>query len=243
MTPFGNINVPFLAAAFLFLITVNMQAETSPRGDRPANAAARSVHEEAVRILQSIRTTKYQHRTEIDEKKGVYLCDCSGLVGYVLNNSVGKDGSGALGDGRKRPLAMDYERFFAAAPAKRAKTERWQRIEKLADARPGDIIAWRHEVPKPGNTGHVVIVHERPVMEDDGLIRVVHIDSTTRQQVDDSRPDGTNGVGRATMWFKVDKKGRAVAHIRGSRDAKPTAEAISIGRALPVKKAVSKRAA
>jgi hypothetical protein len=201
------------------------------------------VHEEAVRILEGMEKTKYQHRTQIDESKREYYCDCSGFVGYVLNRTVGKDGTGALGDGRERPLAMHYEQFFAKSPARRDREARWQRIERLADARPGDIIAWRHEVPKPGNTGHVVIVDQRPVLEDDGLVRVVFIDSTTRPMFDDSRPKGTSGIGRATMWFKIDDKGRPVAHIRGSRDSKPNAEAISIGRALPVKKSASRRAA
>jgi hypothetical protein len=114
----------------------------------------------------------------------------------------------------------------------------------LADARPGDVIAWRHEKPKPGNTGHVVIVDQRPVVEEDGLVRVVIIDSTTKPQVDDTRAKGTSGVGRGTMWFKVDAEGRATAHIRGSRTAKPKSEAISIGRAVPaVKNAAGRKAA
>jgi len=223
-----------------------LQGKAAGRANRPANSAARSVHEEATRILNSIRTTKYKHSTEIDEKKGVYLCDCSGFVGYVLNRSVGEDGTGALGDGRKRPLAMDYEKFFAAAPVKTGKDKaaRWQRVVHLADARPGDVIAWRHEKPMPGNTGHVVIVDQRPILENDGLVRVVFIDSTTRPQVDDTRPKGTSGIGRGSMWFKIDDQGRPIAHIRGSRTAEPKAESISIGRALPVaKKSASRRAA
>jgi hypothetical protein len=227
----------------------DLNAQAAGPGQRAANAAAREVYDEAVRILESVKTTTYQHRTEMDEEKGVYLCDCSGFVGYVLNRTVGNDGTGALGNGKKRPLAMDYEKFFAKAPTKAPSpkddvTARWLRIERLADARPGDIIAWRHEVPKPGNTGHVVIVAERPVLEEDGLVRVVMIDSTTRPQVGDTRPKGTSGVGRGTMWFKIDDEGRPVAHLRGSRDAEPKAEAISIGRALPVvEKPASWRAA
>jgi hypothetical protein len=232
------------AAIVIASLGAELQAEESAR-DRAANAAAQSVHDEATRILESIKRTEYKHRTEIDEEKGVYLCDCSGLVGYVLNRTVGKeDGSGALGDGRKRPLAMDYEKFFAAASAESNEKSRWQRVERLADARPGDIIAWRHEKPRPGNTGHVVIVDQAPVVEKDGLVRVVVIDSTTRPQVDDTRPDGTSGVGRGSMWFVVDKEGRAVAHLRGARDAEPRKEAISIGRALPFKpKPASREAA
>ncbi len=232
-----------LWTAIHLLSSANVVANDASRADRAANPAAKSVHQEATRILNSIQFTKYEHRTDIDEKKGVYKCDCSGLVGYVLNRSVGKDGSGALGDGRDRPLAMHYEKFFAAAPTKPDGKSRWQRIERLADARPGDVIAWRHEVPKPGNTGHVIIVDQRPTLEKDGLVRLVYIDSTTLQQEDDSRPDGVTGVGRGTMWFEVDDEGRAVAHIRGVRTAKPKTEPISIGRALPVKKSASRKAA
>jgi hypothetical protein len=235
-------------AIYLILVlslqrTCDKDAAAAPRGERPANPAARMVYNEATRILESIEKTKYEHRTKINEDTGEYYCDCSGLVGYVLNRTVGKDGTGALGDGRERPLAMHYEQFFAKAPTKRDRESRWQRVEKLVDARPGDIIAWRHEVPKPGNTGHVVIVAARPVVEEDGLVRVVMIDSTTRPQVDDTRAKGTSGVGRGAMWFTVDDKGRPTASIRGSRDAEPKVENISIGRALPVKKGASRKAA
>jgi hypothetical protein len=79
----------------------------------------------------------------------------------------------------------------------------------------------------------VVIVAERPVVEKGGLVRVVMIDSTTKPQVDDTRAKGTSGIGRGTMWIKVDDNCRPVAYLRGSRTAKPKTEPISIGRALP----------
>jgi CHAP domain len=201
---------------------------------RPANAATQSVHDEAVRILNSIQTTEYRHKTDINETKGAYYCDCSGFVGYVLNRTVAKDdGKGPFHDGRKRPLAMDYEKRFAKAPDKADGKGGWQQIVRLSKARPGDVIAWRHEKPKPGNTGHVVIVDQNPVVEKDGHVRVVVIDSTTKPQVDDTRAQGTSGIGRGTMWFTVDEEGRPVGYVRGSRSAKPQVESISIGRALP----------
>jgi hypothetical protein len=142
-----------------------------------------------------------------------------------------------------RPLAMDYAKGFAAAPAKAEAGARWLRIERLVDARPGDVIAWRHEVPKPGNTGHVVFVAETPTVEEDGLIRVVNIDSTSRPQAEDTRAKGTSGIGRCTMWFKVDAEGRPIAHVRGSRKSEPKSEAISIGRPLPNVQPARKNAA
>ena len=223
----------------------NVHAKNASKDDAAANAASREVHDEATRILNSIQSTVYQHNTEIDEKAGTYRCDCSGFVGYVLNRTTAKDDpTGPLGDKKKRPLAMDYEKFFENTPARNGGDGRWQQVVKLVDARPGDVIAWRHETPKPGNTGHVVIVDQRPIVEEDGLVRVVVIDSTTKPQVDDTRAKGTSGVGRGSMWFMVDAEGRATGHIRGSRTAKPKNEAISIGRALPAKKnAASRRAA
>jgi hypothetical protein len=226
--------IVWMSSLFVGLTCGGLQAKDIATGDGPANAAARGVHEEAVRILNSIQSTVYQHATEIDEDAGSYRCDCSGFVGYVLNRTVAKeDQLGPLATKKNRPLAMDYEKFFAAAPTKAEGEGRWQQVVRLADARPGDVIAWRHEKPKPGNTGHVVIVDQSPVVEEDGLVRVVIIDSTTKPQVDDTRAKGTSGVGRGTMWFVVDDEGRATAHIRSSRTAKPKSEAISIGRAVP----------
>jgi hypothetical protein len=236
------------------LACVGLLGREAAKADRPANEAAKCVHDEAVRILESIKHTEYRHKTDIDEAKGAYYCDCSGFLGYVLNRTVAKaDGKGPFGDGKMRPLAMNYEQAFAAAPAKAPSPYslpngegfiRWQKIARLVDARPGDVIAWRREVPKPGNTGHVVIVDQAPVVEEDGLVRLRIIDSTTLPSSDITGEKGKTGIGRRTMWFKVDEDGKPVAHIRGSRSAKPKVEPISIGRALPmVEKPASRRAA
>jgi hypothetical protein len=225
---------------WLFLLVVAMargglRARELENNDDPANAASQSISQEARRILSSITTTQYKHKTEIDESKGSYLCDCSGFVGYVLNRTVAKDDAkGPLGDNDRRPVAMEYEKAFAAAPTKADGTSKWQRVVRLTDARPGDIIGWRHEKPMPGNTGHVVIVDQTPIVEEDGLARVVAIDSTTKPQINDTRAPGTSGVGRGTMWFTVDDEGRPIGYVRGSRTAKPKIESIAIGRRLPV---------
>jgi hypothetical protein len=234
-----------LVGLALMLVCGTAQARDVPKSEGPANAATRRVHDEANRILESIRSTEYRHKTDIDENKGSYYCDCSGFVGYVLNRTVAKeDGKGPFHDGRQRPLAMDYEKGFAKAPMKDEGRAGWQRIVRLVDARPGDLIAWRHEKPKPGNTGHVVIVDQKPVVEEDGLVRVAIIDSTTLPS-SDLKGKGKSGIGRRTMWFTVDKEGQPVGSVRGSRTAKPKVEAISVGRALPapLKQASTKRAA
>ena len=227
--------------AAIAIASSGVQARGVSKSDAPANAATAQVSKETERILNSIKTTQYKHDTQIDEKKGVYLCDCSGFVGYVLKQTVAKDDpkKGPLGDGNGRPTASQFEKAFAKAPTKADGSSRWQHVVRLADARPGDVIAWRHEKPMPGNTGHVVFVAERPVLESDGLVKVVIVDSTTKPMVDDTRAAGTSGIGRCTMWFTIDDEGRPHAHIRGSRKATPKVESISIGRALPAAKKLS----
>jgi hypothetical protein len=229
--------IVFLLAAILCSV---LQAKRPVDESAAANIETRGIHDEAMRILGSIKSTEYRHKTEIDETKGAYYCDCSGFVGYVLNRTVTNDGrKGPLANGKSRPLAMDYEKFFAAAPSKAGGDGRWQRIERITDVRPGDVIAWRHEVPKPGNTGHVVFVDQIAVVEKDGLVRVVVIDSTTLPSPDVTKDKGKTGIGRRTMWFKADKDGVPIAYVRGTRTSKAKAEAISIGRALPTKTKVS----
>ena len=230
--------------ALAVVCCATLEARDLPKDWAPANESTKSVHEEAVRILESIKLTEYRHKTDIDEKKGAYYCDCSGFLGYVLNRTVAKEGKGPFGDGKIRPLAMHYELVFAAAPDKVEKGARWQRVVRVVDARPGDVLAWRHDKPKPGNTGHVVIVDKTPVVEDDGLARVEIIDSTTLPS-SDLAGKGKSGIGRRTMWLTVDKDGRATGTVRGKRTSKPKLEAISIGRALPAaeKRTVSARRA
>jgi hypothetical protein len=209
-------------------------AKDNSNADGPANAASKSVYDEAMRILSSIHSTKYVHKTDIDEKDGHYYCDCSGFVGYVLDRTVSKDDhNGPLHNGDRRPVAAEFERHFESAPTKPGRSVQWQQIVRLEDARPGDVIAWRLAVPKPNDTGHVIIVAERPVVEDDGLVKVVAVDSTVLPSDDLTADKGKTGIGRRAMWFTVDKDGRPTGYIRGSRTATPKTDAISIGRALP----------
>ena len=57
----------------VLLVSSGLRARELPKGDGPVNAATRSVHDEAVRILNSIQLTEYRHKTDIDETKGDVL--------------------------------------------------------------------------------------------------------------------------------------------------------------------------
>ena len=97
-----SIRLRYCAVMLVLCLAAHAQAKEPSKADAkkngPANAASAQVYDEAMRILNGLKKTEYKHKTDIDEEKGVYLCDCSGFVGYVLNQTVAKDDpEGALG--------------------------------------------------------------------------------------------------------------------------------------------------
>lgn len=189
---------------------------------------------EAERILQNMKTSEYAHKTEVDEQAGTYKLDCSGLVCFALKKvnpdalkAVPKSGT------EKRQFAHDFYEWFAAAPTpdKAGADAKWVKIEKLAQAKPGDVIAWKNENYQPGeNTGHVMIVMEAPEADGDGVYKVTVIDSSAHGHGSDTRKKGESGVGRGTLWFSVGKDGEPVGVRFTSRTGTLNPKTISIGR-------------
>jgi hypothetical protein len=189
---------------------------------------------EAERILQNVKITEYAHKTDVDEAAGSYKLDCSGLVCLALKKvnpdalkAVPKSGT------EKRPFAHDFYECFNAAPAtdKTAADAKWAKIGKLAEARRGDVIAWKNENYQPGeNTGHVMIVMETPEADGEGILKVVVIDSSAHGHGGDTRKKGESGVGRGTLWFTVNSDGEPVGVRFTSRTGALNPKSMSIGR-------------
>jgi hypothetical protein len=172
-------------------------------------------------IVNTLVRTAYKYDENIDPAAGVYECDCNGFVGYVL--SVVASVEAALipiEPGQPRPRAFEYFDFFAAlAPAA---SSGWQRIEALADARRGDILAWRSTTIEPGmDTGHVVVIAETPVPDISGAFYLVSVyDSAAQAHFDDTRAPGgvasakgSTGVGFGVIHIRTDGAGRALAYV------------------------------
>src|SRR6202167_1073616 len=93
-------------------------------------------------IVNHLRQTDYQFIEKIDMDRGVYDCDCNGFVGFVLQlcvyhhyKMIPKEPN------QPRPRAFKYYEFFVSPTL--PSTGGWQRIVSLAEARRGDILAWR----------------------------------------------------------------------------------------------------
>lgn len=184
-------------------------------------------------MLAEMKESTYDHKTVIDESKGQLDCDCSAFVGYILKQLSPDHYASLQTKGKRRALAFHFYDTFVGDPTTRPTTGRWQPIEKMMDARPGDVLAWRKVELKPGDTtGHVVIISAPPVLESATQVRVEVIDSTSKAHADDTRKNGATGVGRGTVWIDIDDTGKPVGYHPLKRDSKPMNVPISIGRAI-----------
>jgi hypothetical protein len=193
---------------------------------------------EAERVFKNTRHTKYQHKQFVDEATGTYDVDCSDFVSYVLSR-VAKRHLALIPKESWWPVprAYKYYEFFAALPTDA--TQGWRRVERLEDARRGDIIAWQlaGEIRKTHDTGHVWVVAETPSSPGGQLMAVRAYDSAAMPHYDDTRilPDGTfqDGVGEGTFHLRVDEAGKPVAFQFGP-NASFHEDPIAIGRILPL---------
>jgi hypothetical protein len=182
----------------------------------------------AEQLIGSVKETHYQHKTHVDPSQGVYDLDCSGLVDYLLKRvAPDRFAQIPIEPGHSRPRAVMYYQFINGLDQQPATG--WATVQKLSDAKRGDIIAWEKTASTEGDTGHVVIVAQEPVHQPDGLYAVEVYDSSGIHHEEDTRPPSTSGVGRGIIFFRVNQGGQPIA-FQFNRHANFHEEPIAIGR-------------
>ncbi|MFH1620650.1 MAG: DUF333 domain-containing protein [Patescibacteria group bacterium] len=186
-------------------------------------------------ILSSIKKTSYAHHKEVtegmDEDTGNYSTDCSGLAGYVVHKALSSEHYQQIDNDRQhhdnadRPLASDFYRFFKKqSTTVESNNQCWIKVEKLAEAQPGDIIVSKYNHGKQclseGSTGHVMFIDSDPLkytVEGTDQYWVYVIDSANDGHADDTRDSGDYksydckhedkpcGIGRGKIWFGVNE--------------------------------------
>ena len=212
------------------------QEATAPSGPASVESPRQRVSAELHRILANLKYTEYSHPTLVDEGRGDYRCDCSGLACYVLSRQLPEHYQKIpIAPGQKRQRAMDFYAFFAGLPGDEKGRDGWRQVVRIVDALPGDVIAWRALEPKVNNTGHVVLVDGVPQVMADGQVRVTIIDSTTNPHENDTRSPGQTGIGRGTMYFTVDREGKPIGYRSVGPQGKLYERPIAIGRPVPLR--------
>lgn len=203
-----------------------------PDGKVPAveSAPPQRILADARLMLSDFKVTRYSHKTLIDRERGVCEVDCSGFIVAILKQAA-PDHLRLIPTRHKRPLAEDFYRAFAAAPPDRPRG--WLRVVRVKDIEPGDVIAWIKLERQPGDsTGHVVLVEEKPAADSSHQFRVRVLDSTLHGHAHDSRPEGTSGIGRGTIWLEVDGDGRPTGFRWKSRHGMLHDVPIAVARAV-----------
>ncbi|MCG8599618.1 MAG: hypothetical protein MI807_05710 [Verrucomicrobiales bacterium] len=225
----GKTSLSLLLAGLFLAQDVSAGANTEGPGGRFASLVSA--------LLNDLKQSTYQGRTEIDEKRGIWNCDCSGLMSYMLRNHFPEayltlDGEEA--PWRSRPLAVTFYESFLAAGNSDHSIGPWMRIRRFEDALPGDVLAWRKDgIVKGKSTGHVLMIASSPVQEEDGRFRVRVIDSTRGIHANDTRPEGSFGVGAGDMWFTVDEDGEPDGFYVSDTASKST-RPVAMGRMVRV---------
>jgi len=167
------------------------------------------------RIAATLQTSRYDHSTRVDVRAGRYDFDCSGMVAWVLARAAPQAHAATVRRAGGRPLARDYYRQIAATREGRG-AQGWGRVARVADARPGDVVAWlMARGRRSSNTGHVLFVVEapRPVAHLPGAFEVRVADASAYQHTDDTRAAaGRDGFGMGTMMLFADP---ATGAVRG----------------------------
>lgn len=210
---------------------------TTPRieSGRPASRSAVRVVERVERIRRTMVRTRYQHHARIRERAGQYYWDCSLMVDWVLRRAAPRSARAIRY--RHRALAVHYANVIERAPTDRYRRG-WMRIEHIADARPGDVFAWRRPDGFPSrNSGHVGFVMSVPTrvpgLRHAWAVRVA--DATRSFHQDDTRPwPGEGGFGMGTIVFLTDGHGHGTHYgWHGTRSGGYVVTPIFFGRVGP----------
>jgi hypothetical protein len=203
-------------------------------GAAPTTQPAPAIVTRAHQVLETMKASTYQHPTDIDSVAGRYNCDCSGLVGWLLRQDLPTHyRSIRFAPKAKRPRAFEFYNAFVAAPTQPAPGQLWQHIPRISDARTGDLLAWKKDpMPAKGSTGHIVLFDSAPKQIAPDVYEVTVIDSTTGSHNSDTRKPGETGVGRGTIYFKIDAEGRPTAYSSRSPEGPFRRYPMAIARPL-----------
>lgn len=188
----------------------------APSSELPPPAPGSRAATKVIAIIDELQTTivssRYQARTHVVAKDGIYDWDCSGMAAWILRRAA----PAAVKElASARPVARDFAETIARAPTKRPRRG-WQRIDRVADVLPGDVFAWRRPRGIPSkNTGHVgfVVGAPLPVPGMPNAWAVPIADSTRGWHQNDTRAgDDDGGFGIGTLVFLTDDLGRATSY-------------------------------
>jgi hypothetical protein len=202
----------------------------------PAGAAKGALLVEVDRELKAMKSSRYSHHTQVDEASGSFEYDCSGFLAYALSRAVPDALAAVQATTPRRPRSSDYVAFLNGIPADGSVKGRWQRIARVQDLVPGDVIVWLKPADSHStNTGHTLIVHG-PVRADPaapGSFLVPIADSTEHAHAagDARSAEHRSGLGEGEIVLVTGSDGAPVGYRWSRRkSSREKATTIALGR-------------
>ena len=207
----------------------------------PAAAGPGPLYREATNEFAAMRTTLYQHRTQVDRAAGRYDYDCVGFVSYALKQAAPVAWAStvkALGLAKGRiPSPPRYRTFFAGLV--QTPQPGWEAVTNAADLHPGDVVAWEHKTET--SSGHALILGGLPVRRAEGEWLVEVYDSTSSPHGEDSRRTDAraqilattgrpSGLGQGLVVLMADPASGALTGVRWGPKSKGSTFPIAAAR-------------
>ncbi len=137
--------------------------------------------------------------SHFDPDNGVYILDCSNYVDHLLKTVTPRAYLSLVNStGSDTPTTKHYYSFFSQLPDKQPK-HHWNKIRKVNELQPGDIIVFRYK--NSSRSGHVMVVMNKPTHDTNAfLVRVA--DSAPIGHSQDTRPRHTSALELALCYSK-----------------------------------------
>ena len=133
--------------------------------------------------------------------------DCSSFITALWRRAYGY-GPNEMRQwlGVSAPRAMDYHGAIVEG-------NRFQRIERILDLQPGDLLATRYQRSRPGATGHVMVAAARPTAAGACsavrcVFRLAVIDSSRSGHGSADTRQNQDGVGQGVIQLQTSRDGR-----------------------------------
>jgi hypothetical protein len=164
------------------------------------------------KTVSTIQYSAYQlGGKRFDASKGIYVLDCSDYVDNILHAVYPKAYSSLVNStGTDKPTSQHYYDFFNQLSDN--SSYYWNKIDDVDQLQAGDILVFRNKKGlRNGAGGHVMIVMDKPVEDDDAFLVQV-ADSAPVGHSHDTRQANSSGIGVGTLVLKVDRSGSPSAY-------------------------------
>jgi hypothetical protein len=223
---------PLVLLISLLCGSLSCLAQDSPAGP---------VYHEALSEFTNMKTTLYQHKTEVNRETGSYKYDCVEFVSYALRHATPVAWESicrarGLAKGRV-PSPPSYQKFFASLWE--TPQPGWEAVRSVKELLPGDLVSWDYKTERA--TGHAVVIASLPkqISEDSWEVQVY--DSTSTPHGGDSRPADErahiyevtgrrSGLGTGTMALTADPATGTLTGYRWTSKGKVILCPIGAGR-------------